>query len=141
MEGGSPDPKDPPLDLPLHLLLHLQEADAEVRNLISVCLTEMKAEEEVTSDDLPANGSLNYVCTEVHNAMAEFDELFKPVSLKDVNSMLSNLSNDQLRIFSKVKSFVEAQLSGITTEPIRMFVSGWGVLVKISQLIQLALGY
>ena len=66
-------------------LLRLQEADAKVRDLISDRLTEMKAEEEVASDDLPANGPLNYVCTEVHNAMAEFDELFKPVSLKDAN--------------------------------------------------------
>ena len=105
-------------------LLRLQEADAKVHDLISDRLTEMKAEKEVASDDVPVNGPLNYVCTEVHNAMTEFDELFKPVSLKDANSMISNLNHDQLRIFNKVKSSVEAQLSGTTTVPIQMFVSG-----------------
>lgn len=47
---------------------------------------------------------LNYVCTEVNNAMAEFDELFKPVSLKDTNSMIYYLNNDELRIFNKLVS-------------------------------------
>ena len=85
-----------------------------------------------------AIGCMHFLVCKIYEV--EYNEFFKSVRPKDANSMISNLNNDQLRIFNKVKSSVEPQLSGITTESIRMLVSVCGGTVNKS-LIQFALGY
>ena len=111
-------------------LLRLQEADTKVREHISECRAEMEAEELADTQDPPLAGPLNYTCNEVmHEAMEEFHEIFKKPSNDDVEIMISKLNPDQLEVFKRVSSAIQAQINGSTdgtTITVRLFVSGCG---------------
>ena len=111
-------------------LLRLQEADTKVREHISECWAEMQAEEQADTEDPSAAGPLSYTCNEVvHEAMEEFHEMFKKPSNDDVEIMISKLNPDQLQVFKKVSSAIEAQINGAmdgAAVTVRLFVSGCG---------------
>ena len=118
-------------------LSRLQEADTNVRELISNRREEMEAE-DMLSSDVPPEGPLRYVATEVHDVMADFEDLACHVDPIDVQDMINRLNEDQLRVFTKVKATIEAQVSTDATdgaELFRLFVSGCGGTGK-SFLIQ-----
>ena len=105
-----------PEDLKYHnRLSNLQKDDAKVREHISECKAEMEAE-ELENTDLPADGPLHYVCTEAHDAMAELGGLMEHSNQTDIDTMVTQLNNDQLRVFNKISS---------STEIVRLFVSGF----------------
>ena len=108
----------------------MQEADTKVRELISECHVEMKAAEEINSEDPLAAGPLNLKCAEVaQEAMDEFDELFKKSSKENIDSMVSKLNKDQLEVFQKVTGTIKVQITGATdgtADCVRLFVSGCG---------------
>ena len=115
----------------------LQEADTNVRELISNRREEMEAE-DMLSSDVPPEGPLRYVATEVHDVMTDFEDLACHVDPVDVQDMINRLNEDQLRVFTKVKATIEAQVSTDATdgaELFRLFVSGCGGTGK-SFLIQ-----
>ena len=107
---------------------HLQEADANVRELINKRREEMEAE-DMQSSDAAVEGPLRYVATEVHDVMVDFEELVCHVNPDDVQNMIAQLNDDQLRVFNKVKTTIEAQVSTGArddAELCRMFISGCG---------------
>ena len=109
-------------------LSRLQEADTTVRELISKRREQMKAE-DMQSSDIPVEGPLRYVATEVHNAMADFEDLVCHVNPEDIQGMIGQLNEDQLRVFNKVKTAIEAQVSTgvkVDSELCRLFISGCG---------------
>ena len=109
-------------------LSRLQEADTNVRELISNRREEMEAE-DMLSSDVPPEGPLRYVATEVHDVMTDFEDLACHVDPVDVQDMINRLNEDQLRVFTKVKATIEAQVSTDATdgaELFRLFVSGCG---------------
>ena len=117
------------------LLSRLQEADTNVRELISNRREEMEAE-DMLSSDVPPEGPLRYVATEVHNVMTDFEDLACHVDPVDVQDMINRLNEDQQRVFNKVKATIEAQVStDAGAELFRLFVSGCGGTGK-SFLIQ-----
>ena len=112
-------------------LTRLQEADTKVRDLIGERRAEMKEEEETTDTDIPVVGPTSYGCTEVvQGAMEEFNEIFKKSSTNDVDTMISNLNADQLKVFETVTHSIKAQISdAVDVTPahtVRLFVSGCG---------------
>ena len=111
-------------------LTRLQEAGTKVRDLIVECRAEMEEEEETTDTDIPVVGPTSYGCNEVvQGAMEEFNEIFKKSSTNDVNTMISNLNVDQLKVFETVTRSIKAQISDatdVTAHTIRLFVSGCG---------------
>ena len=118
-------------------LSRLREADTNVRELISNRREEMEAE-DILSSDVPPEGPLRYVATEVHDVMTDFEDLACHVDPVDVQDMINRLNEDQLRVFTKVKATIEAQVSTDATdgaELFRLFVSGCGGTGK-SFLIQ-----
>ena len=118
-------------------LSRLREADANVRELINNRREEMEAE-DMQSSDAPVEGPLRYVATEVHNVMADFEDLACHVDPVDIEDLIGRLNEDQLRVFNKVKATIEAQVSTDATdgaELCRLFVSGCGGTGK-SILIQ-----
>ena len=118
-------------------LSRLREADANVRELINNRREEMEAE-DMQSSDAPVEGPLRYVATEVHNVMADFEDLACHVDPVDIEDLIGQLNEDQLRVFNKVKATIEAQISTDATdgaELCRLFVSGCGGTGK-SFLIQ-----
>ena len=109
-------------------LSRLQEADTTVRELISKRREQMEAE-DMQSSDIPVEGPLRYVATEVHNAMADFEDLVCHVNPEDIQGMIGQLNEDQLRVFNKVKTAIEAQVSTgvkVDSELCRLFISGCG---------------
>ena len=74
---------------------HLREADANVRELINKRREEMEAE-DMQSSDVAVEGPLRYVATEVHDVMADFEELVCHVNPDDVQNMIAQLNDDQL---------------------------------------------
>ena len=118
-------------------LSRLREADANVRELINNRREEMETE-EMRSSDVPVEGPLRYVATEVHNVMADFEDLACHVDPVDIEDLIGRLNEDQLRVFNKVKATIEAQVSTDATdgaELCKLFVSGCGGTGK-SFLIQ-----
>ena len=111
-------------------LVRLQEADSKVRELIGERCAEMEAEEDTDSKIPPAAGPLSYACNEVvHDAMDEFNEIFSKNSKTDIDLMISKLNTDQLEVFNKVTSAIQAQVNGTTdgnAVTVRLFVSGCG---------------
>ena len=105
-------------------LSNLQKDDAKVREDISERKAEMEAE-ELENTDLPADGPLHYVCTEAQDAMAELGGLMEHSSQIDIDTMITQLNDDQLRVFNKIKTTITNQISGCT-EIVRPFVSGSG---------------
>ena len=69
-------------------LSRLQEADTNVRELISNRQEEMEAE-DMLSSDVPPEGPLRYVATEVHNVMTDFEDLACHVDPVDVQDMIN----------------------------------------------------
>ena len=109
-------------------LSRLQEADTTVHELISKRRELMEAE-DMQSSDIAVEGPLRYVGTEVQNAMADFEDLVCHVNPEDIQDMIGQLNEDQLRVFNKVKTAVEAQVSTevtVDSELCRLFVSGCG---------------
>ena len=111
-------------------LVRLQEANTKVHELIGERRAEMETKEDIDSQDPSAAGPLNYACNEVvHEAMEEFNEIFKHTSKHDVNDMMSKLNADQLEVFKKVTCAIQAQINGATDDTaatVRLFVSGCG---------------
>ena len=106
----------------------LQEADTTVHELISKRREQIEAE-DMQSSDIAVEGPLRYVETEVQNAMADFEDLVCHVNPEDIQDMIGQLNEDQLRVFNKVKTAVEAQVSTevtVDSEVCRLFVSGCG---------------
>ena len=94
--------------------------------------------EEMHSSDVPVEGPLRYVATEVHDVMADFEDLACHVDPVDTEDLIGRLNEDQLRVFNRVKATIEAQVSTDATdgaELCRLFVSGCGGTGK-SFLIQ-----
>ena len=109
-------------------LSRLQEADANVRELISNRREEMEVE-DMQSSDAPNDGPLRYVATQVHNVLEDFEDLACNIDPGNVQDMIDQLNEDQLRVFNKVRATIEAQASTDTTssaELCRLFVSGCG---------------
>ena len=73
-----------------------------MRELIRNCRDEMEAE-EMRSSDIPVDGPLRYVATEANDVMADFEDLACHNDPKDVQDMIAQLNEDQLRVFEKVK--------------------------------------
>ena len=117
-------------------LTRLQEADTKVRDLIGERRAEMEEEEETTDTDIPVVSPTSYGCTEVvQGAMEEFNETFKKSSTNDVNTMISNLDVDQLKVFEMVTHSIKAPISDaadVTAHTVRLFVSGCGGTGKSS---------
>ena len=113
-------------------MTRLQEADTKVRELIGERRAEIEEEEETTDADLPVLGTTSYGCTEVvQGAMEEFNEIFKKTSKNDVDTMISNLNADQLKVFETVTHSIKAQISDaadadVNAHTVRLFVSGCG---------------
>ena len=108
-------------------LSNLQKDDAKMREDITEQQAKMEAEEMEESSDLPAGGPLQYVCKEAQDAMAELGDLMQHSSQVDVDAMITHLNEDQLRVFNKIKTTIENQIDGDSTnEIVRLFVSGSG---------------
>ena len=106
---------------------NLQKDDAKMREDITERQAKMEAEEMEESSDLPAGGPLQYVCKEAQDAMAELGDLMQHSSQVDVDAMITHLNEDQLRVFNKIKTTIENQIDGDSTnEIVRLFVSGSG---------------
>ena len=109
-------------------LSRLQDADKTVRELISKRREQMEAE-DMQSSDIAVEEPLRYVSTEVQKAMADFEDLVYHVNPEDIQDMIGQLNEDQLRVFNRVKTTIEAQVSTevkVDTELCRLFVSGCG---------------
>ena len=111
-------------------LTRLQEANTKVRDLIGERHAEMEEEGETTDTDIPVVSPTSYGCTEVvQGAMEEFNEIFKKSSTNDVDTMISNLNADQLKVFETITRSIKAQISDaadVTAHTVRLFVSGCG---------------
>ena len=111
-------------------LTQLQEADTKVRDLIGECCAEMEEEGETTDTNIPVVGPTSYGCTEVvQGAMEKFNEIFKKSSTNDVDTMISNLNADQLKVFETVTCSIKVQISDaadVTAHTVCLFVSGCG---------------
>ena len=59
--------------------------------------------EDMLSSDVPPEGPLRYVATEVHDVMTDFEDLACHVDPVDVQDMINRLNEDQLRVFTKVR--------------------------------------
>ena len=105
-------------------LSNLQKDDAKVCEDISERKAEMEAK-ELENTDLPADGPLHYVCTEAQDAMAELGDLMENSSQIDIDTMVTQLNDDQLRVLNKIKTTITNQISG-STEIVCLFVSGSG---------------
>ena len=106
-----------------------QDKDKNVRMQVDKLRTEMEVEEQNTSKDMHKDDPLNYGITEAQEAMADFEAALIDNDDADVDAMIENLNEDQLRIFNKVRNQVQAQCTSPSTEnakPMRMFVSGCG---------------
>ena len=108
-------------------LTRLQEANTKVCDLIGERRAEMEEEGETTDTDIPVVAPTSYGCTEVvQGAMEEFNEIFKKSSTNDVDTMISNLNADQLKVFETVTHSIKAQISDAAAHTVRLFVSGCG---------------
>ena len=61
--------------------------------------------------------------------MEEFNEIFKKISINNVDTMISNLNLDQLKVFKTVTRSIKAQISDaadVNAHTVRLFVSGCG---------------
>ena len=106
-------------------LSRLREADVKVRELISNRREEMEAE-DMQSSDILIDEPLRYVATQVQNIMTDFEELACHADPLDVQDMIDQLNEDQLRVFNTVKTAIEAQVSTDSADLCRLFVSGCG---------------
>ena len=88
-------------------LSRLQEANTTVRELISKRREQMEAE-NMQSGDIAVDEPLRYVATEVQKAMADFEDLVCHVNPDDIQDMIGQLNEDQLRVFNRVKTTIEA---------------------------------
>ena len=75
-------------------LTQLQEADTKVHDLIGEHRAEMEEEEKTTDTDIPVVGPTSYGS-----------------STNDVDTMISNLNVDQLKVFETVTRSIKAQIS------------------------------
>ena len=85
--------------------------------------------EDMKSNDAPNDGPLQYLATHVHNVMEDFEDLVCDIDPIYVQDMNDQLNKDQLHVFNKVRTTIEAQASTDTTSPAelcRLFVSGCG---------------
>ena len=80
----------------------LQEADTTVRELISKRREQMEAE-DMQSSDIVVEEPLRYVATEVQKAMTDFEDLVCHINPDDIQDMIGQLNEDQLRVFNRVK--------------------------------------
>ena len=115
-------------------LTRLREADAKVREQIRERQAEIK-DEELDSSEPP--GPLQYVATEVQNAMTQFTDVVSHDENMNIEEMISQLNEDQLRVFNKVRCTIQNQAEATTDNPagiLRLFVSGLGRVFSSKQL-------
>ena len=110
-----------------------------MRELISNRREEMEAEDMQSSGAL-IDEPLRYVATQVHNVMEDFEDLACHADPLDVQDMIGQLNEDQLRVFNTVKTAIEAQVSTDSADLCRLFVSGCGETGK-SFLIKTVRGW
>ena len=75
------------------------------------------------------NDPLLHGITEAQEAMADFEAALIDHDDTNVDAMIENLNEDQLRVFNTVRNSVHAQCltsQADNTEPLRMFISGCG---------------
>ena len=111
-----------------HLQQH-QGKDKTVRMQIDRRRTEIEVEEQNASKEAVENDPLLYGVTEVQEAMADFEAALIDDENADVDAMIENLNEDQLRIFNTVRNHVQTQCKSSqieNAEALRMFISGCG---------------
>jgi len=72
---------------------------------------EYEMEQEDSTTDVHIPDPLLHACTEVQDAMAEFEEAVANEDIVDVESMIENLNEDQRRVFNRVNTHLQAQHS------------------------------
>lgn len=106
-----------------------QDKDKTVRMQIDRHRTDIEAEEYNARKESQDNNPLLYGISEAQEAMADFEAALMDNDDADVNEMIENLNEDQLRIFDRIKNHVHTQCTLSQTEnvqPLRMFISGCG---------------
>ncbi|XP_022252771.1 solute carrier family 35 member F6-like [Limulus polyphemus] len=106
-----------------------RETGTNIRELIQERQTEMEMIEQQSIP--PAGGPLYYVVIEAHYALVEFEDVIHHDEQVDVNGMIGKLNEDQLKVFNKVKTTIEAKeiLISFANKILRLFVSGSDVSV------------
>ena len=111
-----------------HLQQH-QGKDKTVRMQIDRHCTEIEVEEQNTSKEAHENDPLLHGVSKVQEAMADFEAALIDDKDADVDAMIENLNEDQLRIFNTVRNHVHIQCTSSQTEnaeALHMFISGCG---------------
>ena len=114
-------------------LLQRQDKDKTVRMLIDERRTELEAKEQNHCKLTPENDPLLHVNSEAQEAMADFEAALNDNNDVDLDAMIQNLNEDQLRIFGIVSNHVHRQCTPTQTEiaqPLHMFISGCGGIGK-----------
>ena len=120
-------------------LQQYQGKDKTIRMEIDKCRTQMEIEEQNSNKEAHENDPLLHGVSEAKEAMADFEAALIDHDNTDVNTMIENLNEDQLRVFDTVRNSVHAQCltsQADNTEPLRMFISGCGGTSK-SYLIKI----
>ena len=103
---------------------------------IDRCHTDMEIEEQNPRKEAQAIDPLLHGISEAQEAMADFQATLFDNDDVDVDAMIENLNEDQLRIFDTVRNYVHMQCMSSQTEnaqPLHMFISGGtgkGYLIK-----------
>ena len=116
------------------LLLQRQDKDQTVRMLIDERRTELEAEEQNCCKETQENDPLLHGISEAQEAMADFEAALNDNNDIDLDAMIENLNEDQLRIFETVRNHVHSQCTPTQTkiaQPLHMFISGCGGIFSL----------
>ena len=90
-------------------LLQSQDKDKTVRMLIDERRTELEAKEQNRCKQMQENDPLLNGISEAQEAMADFQAALNDNNDIDLDAMIENLNEDQLRIFQTVRNHVHSQ--------------------------------
>ena len=105
-----------------------QDKHNTVRMQIDRCHTDMEIEEQNPRKEAQAIDPLLHGISEAQEAMADFQATLVDNDDVDVDAMIENLNEDQLRIFDTVRNYVHMQCMSSQTENAQPFayVQQWG---------------